>query len=51
MLVLISVFSVAGFDVITIIICWSKKNQIGIILTERNLAITGSHWSISPDLQ
>ena len=35
--------SVAGFNVITIIICRSKYNQIEIILTGLNLTITGAH--------
>ena len=42
MLVLISMFSAIGFNIITIVICWSKSYQIEIILTGLNLTITGS---------
>ena len=43
--------SVAGFNVITIVIYWSKNNQNEIILTELNPTITGPHKSIARDLE
>ena len=42
---------VTGLNVITIVICRSKNNQIEIILTELNPTITGPHKSIAQDIK
>ena len=47
MLVLIRMFSVVVFTIITIIICRFKSNQIEIILTGLNLTTPGSHMALN----
>ena len=44
-MLVLSMFSVVGFNTITIIICRPKSNQIEIILSGPNLTIIGSHKS------